>query len=318
VDCPNVNDALNGQGALVPFPCPVPALNSNSGSFSRNARDFSPNLTLRLKPRVDQMLYATLARGFKSGGFTLWPIDPQSTLARDVTFGDEKTLNFELGGKHALLSGAGRFNWAAWRTSFTDIQVSAFDPVLLVQTVSNAAQATSKGIEGDLRWSFNRAVGFTASFAYTNAKFDEYRSAPCYFSQTAATGCIGGAQDLSGTQLPYAPKWQYSTGFNGSVAIRDRFVLDYDLLYSWRGFEFLQIDHDRLDTQDSSDKINATVSLGRDTGTWRVALIGKNLTNKLTANFSNDSAAVGATAGNPHFKFSEPPRTVTLQLRAQF
>jgi iron complex outermembrane recepter protein len=199
-----------------------------------------------------------------------------------------------------------------------EIQVSSLDPVLLVQTVSNAAQATSKGIEGDLLWSFTRAIGFSASFAYTDAKFDKYTGAPCYFSQTAATGCVGGVQDLSGTELPYAPKWQYSTGLNGSVGMLGRFVLDYDLLYYWRGYQYLQLDHDRIDSQDSYGKINTTLSFGPDSGSWRVALIGKNLTNKLTANFSNDSVAVGATGGNPHFKFSEQPRSVTLQLRAQF
>jgi iron complex outermembrane receptor protein len=318
VDCPNVSDALNGQGTPVAFPCPAPAINSNAGSFSRDANDFSPNLTLRYKPRNDQMLYATFAQGFKSGGFVLWPIVAQANLAQDVDFDDEKTVHFEVGGKHDLWEGRGRFNWAAWHTRFEDIQVSALDPVLLVQSVANAAQATSQGLEGDVLWSFGRSLNLTGSFAYTDAKFDEYTGAPCYFSQTAATGCIGGVQDLSGVQLPYAPKWQFSAGMNGSMPVGERYTVGYDLLYFWRDDQYLQLDHDAIDFQSAYGKVNATLSFGREGGMWRVALVGKNLTDKLTANFSNDSAALGATGGNPHFKFVEAPRSVTLQVRAEF
>jgi iron complex outermembrane receptor protein len=280
--------------------------------------DFSPNVTLRFKPRDDQMLYLTFAKGFKSGGFTLWPIVPQASLAADIEFDDEKTVHYEIGGKHDLWEGRGRFNWAAWHTQFDDIQVSTLDPILLVQSVSNAAQATSQGLEGDLLWSLHDYVGFTASFAYTDAKFDKYAGAPCYFSQTPATGCVGGVQDLAGTQLPYAAEWQFSSGLNGTIPVGERFTFGYDLLYYWRDDQYLQLDHDRIDVQEAYGKLNATISFGPDGGRWRVALVGKNLTDELTANFSNDSAAVGATGGNPHFKFSEAPRTFAIQVRAQF
>lgn len=318
VDCPNVADARDGQGTLVGFACPAPAMDSSQGSFSRKVEDFSPNVTLRFKPADEQMLYLTFAKGFKSGGYTFWPIVPQARLANEIEFDDEGTVHYELGGKHELLEGNARFNWAVWHTQFDDIQVSALDPILLVQTISNAAQATSKGVEADLNWSLHEYVGLTMSAAYTDASFDEFPGAPCYLGQTAALGCVAGAQDLAGEQLQYAPEWQYSTGLNGAIPVGAQFTLGYDVLYYWRDDQILQLDHDPIDRQAAYGKINATISFGPESGAWRVALVGKNLTDKLTANFGNDSAIVGATGGFPHFKFSEPPRTLALQVRVSF
>lgn len=318
VDCPNVTDALDGQGTRVAFPCPGPAAPSNAGSFSREADDFSPNVTLRFKPMERQMLYATFAQGFKSGGFMVWPTVSQATLAANVGFDDEKTVHLEIGGKHDAFDGSGRFNWAIWQTKFEDIQVSSLDPILLVQRTGNAAEATSRGVEADVVWAPISLIAVTGSFAYTDAEFDSYLGAPCSFTQTAATGCVNGVQDLSGKPLPFAPELQGSIGLSGFIALSDRYDVSYDMQYYWRDDQFLQLDLDALDVQEAYGKVNASVSFGPINGHWRVALVGKNLTDELTYNFSNDTAALGPTGGAPHFAFSELPRTLALQVRTQF
>lgn len=52
---------------------------------------------------------------------------------------------------------------------------------------------------------------------------DEFRNAGCYTRQTAAQGCVGNVQDLSGEPLFNAPKWnanvyaQYDLPLNGTA-----------------------------------------------------------------------------------------------------
>ena len=331
VDCPNVSDELDGVGIPIGFDC-GPARFTSSGLFDRSESDFSPNLTLRWLSSDASMLYATYAEGFKSGGFQFPNYVPQAALTRDlVEYDSESTTHLEIGGKRKLAGGRARFDWAAWSTDFEDIQVSAFDAVTVIQNVNNAAQANSAGIEANLVLRLNGRTTLAASAAWTVAEYDEFPNGPCYPGQTAAQGCLSTTfpdgtvtrvQDLAGTPLAYAPEWQLNMRLTGrGLPVRGGLELGYDLFYYWVDDVHFKLTNDPLDTQEAYGKINASISLGSSSHGWTVTLIGKNLTDKLTASLGDSTTGVGQAGDigpTPSYKFAEPGRQVALQLAYRF
>ena len=331
VDCPNVSDELDGVGIPIGFDC-GPARFTNSGFFDRSESDFTPNATLRWQPSENAMYYLTYGEGFKSGGFQFPTYVPQAALTRQlVEYQDETTTHYELGGKNTLAGGRLQFNWAFWSTDFEDVQVSSLDPVTIIQNVNNAAQANSTGFEGDLLWSINRQTTLSAAFALTDAEYDEFRTAPCYAGQTAALGCrpftfpdgtVANVQDLAGTPLAYAPDAQFNIRLSGrDLGITPKYKMGYEIFYYWKDDFHFVLANDPLDSQSAFGKVDASLSFGPKAAPWTLALIGKNLTDKLTANAGDSTFAIGQSGDigpTPNFKFVEPGRQIGLQLRYRF
>jgi len=331
VDCPNVDDELDGVGTPIDFDC-GPARFTSSGFFDRSESDFSPNLTLRWTPSEEAMFYATYAEGFKSGGFQFPNYVPQSALTRDlVEYDSETTTHVELGGKHTLAGGRTRLDWAAWSTDFEDIQVSAFDAVTVIQNVNNAAQANSTGIEADLAVGLNDRTTLTSSVAWTIAEYDEFPNGPCYPGQTVEQGCrpvtfpngtTAEVQDLAGTPLAYAPEWQFNVRLSHhGLLVSQGLELGWDLFYYWKDDVHFKLTNDPLDTQDAYGKIDASVRVGPPDGVWTVSLIGKNLTDELTSSLGDSTTGVGQPGDvgpTPNYKFAEPGRQLALQLTYRF
>jgi iron complex outermembrane receptor protein len=71
----------------------------------------------------DVMLFAALATGFKSGGFTG---SPSSSSRAGVSFEPEYAINFELGAKAYLLDQRMRLNASLFTTDYDDLQVTFF------------------------------------------------------------------------------------------------------------------------------------------------------------------------------------------------
>ena len=90
------------------------------------------------------------------------------------------------------------------------------------------------------------------------------------------------------------------------------FQADLDLLYSDDLFLDTSLDSNMI--QDATTKVNARLALVSTNDSWEAALIGKNLTDKLT---------LASAGGTPFFTGSYfgavlPPRTVVLELGYRF
>ncbi|MEM7581885.1 MAG: TonB-dependent receptor [Acidobacteriota bacterium] len=331
VDCPNVTDELDGVGIPIDFPC-GPARFTSSGFFDRSEDDFSPNVTLRWLAPDRGMLYATYAEGFKSGGFQFPNYVPQAALTRDlVEYDSESTTHLELGGKRTLADDRAQLNWAVWSTDFEDIQVSGFDAVTLIQNVNNAAQANSTGVEVDLVVRLDDHATLSTSMAWTEAEYEDFPNGPCYAGQTEALGCVATTfpdgtvtqvQDLAGTPLAYAPKWQFNARLNGGeIPIMRGLELGYDLFYYWIDDVHFKLTNDPLDTQESYGKVNAAIHLDWLDSGLTVTLIGKNLTDELTSSLGDSTTGVGQVGDigpTPNYKFVDPGRQIALQLAYRF
>ena len=308
-----------------------PTIGDNILSGSRSEDNFSPNASLQWAYADSQMLYFNVGKGFKSGGFDLQSVAVASTAGQSWQFNEEESTHLELGGKHLLADGAVRLNWALFSTEFDDLQVSALDGLTLIQFTTNAATATTAGLEAELLWAPTDQLNLGLNVAILDASYDEFPNAPCWAGQPGgAGGCNpvdldgdgnddGNVQNLSGANLPFAPESQFTFDIDYRIPAGNMEWL-IGAQYYWVDDMFLALDHDPLDTQESYGKLNARIELSGNDGQWAVSLVGRNLSDELTANFANDTAALvgGAAANGTHFKFAEPTRTIGLQARFNF
>lgn len=290
------DDAINLiSGAPVPVPLAQPALRS---------RNVAPEMTLTYEPSDHVMAYGALKRGYKSGSFNItFPATPGENNA----YADEKVEGGELGLKARLFDRRLAANFAGYDYRYSDMQVPTviFGPAGLPFTrVINAGRARVYGLEFDLAWRppGADALNLRAAANWNHGQFETFRNAPCYAGQTIAQGCdrnlnpatgLFTAQDLSGAPLVRAPEWQASFGFDYETPIGHglTLTLNNNNRYSSRYrvnpvFPYYQPAYFKTD-------LGLAVRGPRDS--WEVALIAKNLSDKLT---TSNCVNINAQGGN--------------------
>lgn len=161
----------------------------------------TPKLSVSYKPDRDVLLYASAARGFKSGGF-----DGRGTTDFSFQpFKPEFVWTYEAGAKTGWMDGRLVFNAAYFYSDYTDMQVTSFgaDPVsgVFVSLFSNAAAATIQGLEFELAAQPTPNLSINATLGLLDAKYDKFST------------LVGGAvTDVSGRSLVNSPKVNASLG----------------------------------------------------------------------------------------------------------
>lgn len=294
--------------------------------FSPNSmtfRDFSPEITARFKPNRDVMVYASYKQGYKSGGYDFNTISIQRGTVQpiDLSFKDENVEGVEAGIKAALAGGNLRFDLVGYHYKYSDLQVTFQPPGGTTVMTTNAGAATVKGVEFEGSWTPRFVEGLTlgGSLAYNSAKYTDY-TPPCWRTQTFAQGCnidqdINGvfdSQDVYGQRLPRAPAWTASLRFGLERSISDLvgFRLNGRMNYS---DDYLTEDKlNPFSRQRAYTTFDAGIALHSVNNSWEVALIGKNLTNKIVAVRSIEDLYPAGQVGM--YANVSDPRTVLLQL----
>lgn len=290
--------------------------------------NWSPEATISWKPTNDILVYGAYKTAYKSGGFSNGGIDSQfGNAVVDLSFAPEKAAGVEAGIKTELLDRQLRLNLGAYTYGYTDLQVDFFNSTIIAfQTLT--ANARTKGVELEAEFAPRSIVGFTlrGSINYNKARYTRFPIAPCYGGQLPAERCSlqgNTRQNLAGAPLAVAPEWVGSLGVSydrdvgndlvAGLAIDSRISSSY--LVSGFG-----ADHSR---QNKYGILDASIRLGARDESWQVAVIGKNLTNRLYVSGGLDGPNT-PTAASPlgthadQFGFGNLPRTVQIELTKRF
>jgi len=324
IDKENLTTALAGPGtSVLPdavlnsiYTSALPLFTNHAYKLDRSEDHTTGDLKFQYDLTDEIMAYFTYATGYKAGGF-----DTSNLRDQSREFEDETVESLELGMKMTLWDGRARVNMALFEGTYEDMQVSTFVGAGFV--VGNAAESTSRGFEADFELALTDSVMLNGAFAFLDAEYDSYEDAgPTIDQQIAGMR----TQDLSGETLNFAPEFSGNVGIVYSNSLTDGLDLDLglDLLYS----DEIEIapDNDSRVTQDSYTKVNARIALVSSDGAWSVALVGKNLTDEDTYNWTNDGTLSGAGLGlginlmedRTYFAQFEAPRTFEIQARYNF
>jgi iron complex outermembrane recepter protein len=171
------------------------------GQQERSFDNFSPRLAVQDHPFEDMMLYASFAKGYKSGGWTTRVSFPEKTVP---TFNPETAETYEIGMKSQLLNHRLQADVAAFTTQYEAIQLLIQEGVS--PTFVNAGDARIKGIELDTEAVITDTLQVTASAGYIDA---------FYTSIEDPTGVI-----TLGSHLPKVAKWTAHVGADYQIDLR--------------------------------------------------------------------------------------------------
>jgi iron complex outermembrane receptor protein len=177
-----------------------------SGPFAASWSAFTPKGTLAYKPNKQLLTYATVSKGFTSGGFDA---GADTSAGLRTPFSPESVINYELGAKVVGLDRRFSLDTAIFLADYTNLQRTAFDsnPAVNSYHTTNAGKARVKGIEVEATYLPVSWLTLSANYAYTDAKYRVYN-----VPQNDGT-----VTSYAGKLLPQTPKQQVHV--SGEVAI---------------------------------------------------------------------------------------------------
>lgn len=275
-----VKDARTGA-ALTPISLDPDKLDWNN---------FSPEVTVTYLPTPDLSIYASYREGFLSGGFNTGSANRNGA---DASYEQQTITGFEGGVKFSLMDRRLTGSLAIYDYEIKGLLVSR---VLEngITVAQNAGRTGLTGVEAEMRYRVTDDLTVHAALAYNDARYLDFTT-PCYRGQLQSQGCVFGVpnatgafalQDLTGSQIPRAPKWSSNLGLSYetdvSADLRVGFTFDAKLSDGY----FTDTSNNPAGRLPAFELIDASVRLKDTSDTWELALIGTNLTNQYTWNRS--------------------------------
>ncbi len=274
-------------------------------SQKRSEENLDPSLIVQWDASDNGMLYASWTRATKAGGFNAADLEGLS-----FEYEEEEAESFEVGAKLSFLDDQLRWNMAIFRTEFQDLQVSAWNATVNTFVTTNAAEATIEGFESDLVYAINAQWTLGGAMGYLDAKYDDYPGASCSVGESREPDCdADNTRNAAGDELRQAPEWaanayiEYVGNLSSGLSFGVRLTANYSDSY------FMAATNDPYLRLDSYTKTDALVWLGSVDDTWRISLLGKNLSDERVPFFTNSTPLVDEA----YFASVQPGRELYLE-----
>jgi len=236
------------------------------------------------------MLFAGLATGFKSGGFTG---SPSAASRAGVSFEPEEAINLEIGVKAFLLDQRMRLNASLFTTDYDDLQVTFFTVPLGSAAAfgefftENASSAKINGFEIELLAMPTDQFEIGGSVAFLDTEYEDF------LTQTVVDGsrCTGSNAVLedpnditqgcrlnfSGNKLRQAPelsvnlfaRYAWELGSGATVAAK--------VDYRYQDESFYDPDNNAITLIPDYSLVDARLAYTSASGAYELALWGKNI-----------------------------------------
>lgn len=157
-----------------------------------------PKASVQYAFNRDGLVYFSLAKGYKTGGFNTTADDD-----KDRTFEPENSWCYDLGFKSSILNDLLSFDLTLFYIDWRDQQISQTKPTGQGFLLRNAGRSASKGVEFSAQVNPVKNLNFQISYGYTNAKYKEYKE-----SETT---------NYDNNYLPMVPQNTLSVGANYKI-----------------------------------------------------------------------------------------------------
>jgi iron complex outermembrane receptor protein len=247
-------------------------------TFKEQWSEVTPKLGLELQVTDDALLYASYAKGYKSGGFNARPL---SGIAEVQTPYDPEIVDsYEVGAKTRWWDRRVTANLAVFFNDYTDMQLTI--NATPQNFVRNAGEAEIKGAE--LEIVARLAQGFDVNMAagYLDAKYTELDPQLATLNPPLTVD----------KELVKAPEWTLSAGMQYRFDLgAGEIVLRGDWAYKSKVFH--DVFNDARLAQDAFDLFNAYAAFITSNRQWEIAVFGTNLSDERYRVSGNSSAGFG-------------------------
>lgn len=264
---------------------------------------FTPRFVLDYTPTDATLLYASISRGFKSGGF-----NTLGDVGRPVNFFDpEFVWNYEAGAKATLFDRKLRVGLTGFYADYTNLQASIFrineDTGVRFPRVENSPTAKIKGVEFEFEATPMSGLRFMGSVTRLDAKYGDFcNNDPLYPNRPTDPGCVDatlsdgsplppGAIDLSDNQLAQAPKWQASLSGEYTFPITAELNLTARADYKWQSEVYFDFYNNPLNREGAYGLLNASLGVSTLDRAWTVTGWVRNATDERYVTQSNTRVA---------------------------
>lgn len=250
--------------------CNLDQLNCSYNFTNAKSWDgFTPRVGVQFKPTDKTMLYASFSQGFRSGGYNFRNLNANVAPG---PFDQERQDAYEIGlkqefGRFARINLAGFYN----KIYGTQREFQApFPPFGNFQVITNAADVSIKGIEGELTLSPVRGLTIAGQFGYTQGKYDKI------LFDLNADGVIN-ARDFA-LKLPRLAPWSYGGSITYETRIAEGTSIEGRVGANHRDAAFYNDQNTGLLA--AATMVDASLALTR--GPFRLSVYGNNLLNEAT------------------------------------
>lgn len=165
--------------------------------LEKSFTDVTPQAALAYHVAPDAMVYGSISRGYRAGGFN--PLSPEGR----ETYDPETSLNYELGAKTAWFENRLSANFAFFYIDWQELQLNLpMNTVDQQYYIANSGEASSKGTEVELNARPMQNWDIFAGFGYTDAKF----------SSGATAMWNNSAVPVGGNRLIFTPEYTAAGG----------------------------------------------------------------------------------------------------------
>ncbi|MEG0456476.1 MAG: TonB-dependent receptor, partial [Bacteroides sp.] len=154
---------------------------------------FTPKFSLQYLSSHQQLLYASVARGYKTGGFN---VSIQNDA--DYLYSPEYNWNYEIGAKLSFLNDKLIADLGLFYIDWRNQQITNTIPNV-GNIIRNAGRSHNKGVEVSLQARPAESLVIHLNYGYTDARFIRYEKEE-----------RGGVTDYGGNYLPMVPRHTFS------------------------------------------------------------------------------------------------------------
>lgn len=187
-----------------------------------------PKLALRYSFNNSINTYATISKGYKTGGFNT---NTSIVLKEDRSFDSEKSWNYELGIKSSLANNRLFIDAAIFYIDWQDQQIDVPVPGGRGNMKKNAGESVSKGAELFIKGLLANNLEATFGYGYTHAIFTDY--------------VVSEQLNYNDKFIPYVPKTTINAGLNKTFEFKNSFLnkLVANLNYKGVGKHYWSLDN---------------------------------------------------------------------------
>lgn len=276
-------------------------------------------------------IYALVSKGYRAGGYNFQMFsdvlqteltahqqdamrgdyDVEHTAAdydainETIAYKPEESWNYEIGTHLNLFGGSTHFDLALYYMQIRNQQLSIMEPHSNYGRIMvNAGKSHSCGLEATLRGkAIDNALDWAVTYAFTNAKFDEYQHT-VGGSTSPNTDIFAG--DYDGNYVPFVPQHTLSAMVDWHIG---KFTIGANMNGQGKTW------WDEANTYAQKFYAVAGAHADYDFGPVLVSLWGRNLTN---TNYNTFAVASSAVGGTHYFAQKATPLQVGLDVNIHF
>ena len=282
-----------------------PAVNNGFITETRHWDQVTPRFTARWHVSDETTVWASVTKGYKSGGFGTFSLTlptpeelgftPEEIQAcedeelgvfcvvnddgtvpegtRLSAFDPEKVWSYEAGIKGSLLGRVLQYDLNVYYYDYKDLQITFFDEVLLNTLVANVGQVDGLGFEGTIRARPGERWNLLLSVAYSHTDIAKVPASIC--------------EDCDGNRLTQNPKWTFGGLLQYAHPLPRGRLLFSTELHAQTDF-FGGLDNLQLTKIQGYADVGLRLAYEADAG-WEVAVYVDNVTNDLYYDGSIDA-----------------------------